>query len=161
MMLEKGICYMLISIMRIQRNSVYQDLSDKAVLLVRGLLLFPLDSEILSIPEALLAQFMKEEEGLKTYDFYLKDILRRKPHILSEEGEELLADAGEMASSPDNIYSKFNNADIKFPEIKDENGDTVRITHGRFIQLLESTDRRVRRMHLKAYTQSLIPGIYI
>ncbi|NLJ97269.1 MAG: oligoendopeptidase F family protein, partial [Clostridiales bacterium] len=127
-------------------NSVYQDLSDKA-----GVLLVQLDSafsfatpEILSIPEALLAQFMKEEEGLKTYDFYLKDILRRKPHILSEEVEELLADAGEMAASPDNIYSKFDNADLKFPEIDDENGDKVRITHGRFIQLLESTDRRVR-----------------
>ena len=51
--------------------------------------------------------------------------MRRKPHVLSAEMEALLADAGEMASSPDNIYSKFNNADLKFPEIKDENGEKV------------------------------------
>ena len=40
--------------------------------------------------------------------------MRMKPHVLSAEMEALLADAGEMASSPDNIYSKFNNADLKF-----------------------------------------------
>lgn len=128
-------------------DSIYQDFSDKA-----GVLIVQLDSafsfstpEILSIAEEKLAQFMEEEEGLKTYDFYLKDTFRRKPHILSEKGEELLADAGEMAASPDNIFSKFDNADIKFPEIEDKNGDVVRITHGRFTQLLESSDRRVRR----------------
>ena len=106
--------------------------------------------EILSIPEETLEEFKSDKEELRVYDFYLKNILRRKPHILSAEMEELLADAGEMASSPDNIYSKFNNADIKFPEIKDENGEMVRITHGRFIQLLESNDPRVREEAFKA-----------
>lgn len=127
-------------------NSVYQELADKATVL-----LVQMDSalsfatpEILTISEETLEEFMKQEEGLRLYDFHLKNILRRKPHILSAEMEELLADAGEMASAPDNIYSKFNNADIKFPEIKDENGEPVRITHGRFISLMESSDRRVR-----------------
>jgi oligoendopeptidase F len=59
--------------------------------------------------------------------------------------EGLLADAGEIAEAPDNIFSMFNNADIKFPEIADESGEMVRITHGRYGQLLESADRRVRR----------------
>lgn len=127
-------------------NSVYQDLSDKA-----GVIAVQLESamsyavpEILAIPEETLERFKSEEKELKVYDFYMKNILRRKPHILSAELEEILADAGEIASSPDNIYSKFNNADLKFPEIKDENGNMVRITHGRFIQFLESNDRRVR-----------------
>ena len=127
-------------------NSIYQDLSDKA-----GVIAVQLESamsyavpEILAIPEETLERFKSEEKELKVYDFYMKNILRRKPHILSAELEEILADAGEIASSPDNIYSKFNNADLKFPEIKDENGNMVRITHGRFIQFLESNDRRVR-----------------
>lgn len=127
-------------------NPVYQDLADKA-----GVLVVQLESaasfatpEILSIPEETIERFKLEEEELRVYDFYLKNILRQKPHILTAMMEELLADAGEMASSPDNIYSKFNNADIKFPEIEDEKGNMVRITHGRFIQFLESQDRRVR-----------------
>ena len=133
-------------------NAVYQDLADKA-----GVLIVQLESavsfatpEILSIPEDTIERFKEEEEDLRIYDFLIKNILRRKPHILSSEIEEILADAGEMASSPDNIYSKFNNADIKFPEIKDENGNNIRITHGRFIQLLESSDRRVREDTFKA-----------
>lgn len=133
-------------------NSVYQDLADKA-----GVIAVQMSSalsfatpEILTIPEERLEEFKSDKEELEVYDFYLKDILRTKPHILSAEMEELLADAGEMASTPDNIYSKFNNADIKFPEIKDESGKMVRITHGRFIQLLESDDRRVREEAFKA-----------
>ncbi|CRZ33773.1 oligopeptidase F [Herbinix hemicellulosilytica] len=133
-------------------NSVYQDLADKA-----GLLLVQYESalsfatpEILTISEETLQKYMQEEEGLRLYDFYLKNILRRKPHILSAEMEALLADAGDMASGPDNIYSKFNNADLKFPEIKDEDGNLVRITHGRYIRLMESNDRRVRQDAFKA-----------
>jgi oligoendopeptidase F len=125
---------------------MYQELSDRA-----GALMVQIDSalsfatpEVLSIPEETLEKFILENEELRVYDFYLNNILRRKPHILSTEMEELLADAGEMASSPDNIFSKFNDADLKFPEIIDENGDKVRITHGRFVQFLESNDRRVR-----------------
>ena len=52
---------------------------------------------------------------------------------------------GEMAESPQNTFTMFNEADLKFPEIKDEDGDTVRITHGNFIRLMESKDRAVRK----------------
>lgn len=132
-------------------NSKYQDFADKAgVLLVQMESVFSFATpEILTLSEDTIEQFMKEEEALGVYDFLLKNILRRKPHILSEELEELLAEAGDMASSPDNIYSKFNNADIKFPEIINEKGEKVRITHGRFIQLIKSSDRRVREEAFK------------
>lgn len=128
-------------------NATYQDLSNKANALmvqVNSAMAFA-TPEILTIPEEKIDQFMNENEGLKLYDFYLKDILRQKPHVLSAEMEGLLASAGEVSDAADNIYSMFNNADIKFPEIKDESGESVRITHGRFVKLLESTDRRVRK----------------
>jgi oligoendopeptidase F len=128
-------------------NATYQDLSNKSNALsvqVSSALSFA-TPEILTIPEEMLVQFLRENEELKVYDFYLKDILRLKPHILSGEIEELLADAGEIADAAGNIFSMFDNADIKFPEIQDENGETVRITHGRYVKLLESEDRRVRR----------------
>lgn len=128
-------------------NAAYQDLSNKANVLsvqLNSALAFA-TPEILSIPEETLIQFRAECEDLRLYEFYLMDLLRQKPHILSAEMEELLADAGEITEAPQNIFSMFNNADIKFPEIKDENGETVRITHGRYVQLLESNDRRVRR----------------
>jgi oligoendopeptidase F len=128
-------------------NATYQDLANKAGALsvqVNSALSFA-TPEILSIPEEVLQGFLIGNDGLKQYDFLLKDILRLRPHTLSAEMEELLADAGEMADAPGNIFSMFDNADIKFPQIKDEDGKTVQITHGRYVQLLESKDRRVRK----------------
>lgn len=128
-------------------NAIYQDLSNKSnslMVQVNSALAFS-TPEILSIPEDMIAQFRGENEELKLYDFYLQDILRLRAHILSDEMESLLADAGEIAEAPSSIFEMFDNADIKFPEIKDENDETVRITHGRFVKLLESKDRRVRK----------------
>lgn len=128
-------------------NAVYQDLSNKANVLevqIESTLSFA-TPELLTIPEEKILQFYKEKEELKVYDFYIRDIIRKKPHILSKEMESLLADAGEIGDSAESIFSMFNNADIKFPEIKDEHGEDIRITHGRFVKLLESGDRRVRR----------------
>jgi oligoendopeptidase F len=128
-------------------NATYQDLSNKSNMLsvqVNSAMAFA-TPEILTIPEETLVQFKAENEELKQYDFHIKDILRLKPHILSAETEGLLADAGEIAEAAESIFSMFNNADIKFPEMKDENGETVKITHGRYGQLLESYDRRVRK----------------
>lgn len=133
-------------------NAVYQELADKSEALLvqtRSALSFA-TPEILMVSDETLKKYMEQEKGLKLYDFYLKDILRHRPHVLNAEMEALLADAGEMAAAPDNIYSKFNNADIKFPEITDENGNKVRVTHGRFISLMESKDRRVRKDAFKA-----------
>ena len=51
----------------------------------------------------------------------------------------------EVSEAPQNTFSMLNNADIKFPSIEDENGNKVEITHGNFIPLMESKDRRVRK----------------
>ncbi|MDF2542183.1 MAG: yjbG [Herbinix sp.] len=128
-------------------NATYQDLSNKSNALsvqVNSAMSFA-TPEILTMSEDTLKEFLIENEELRLYNFYLKDILRLKPHILSAEMEELLADAGEIADAPGNIFSMFDNADLKFPEIQDENGEKVRITHGRYGSLLESRDRRVRK----------------
>ncbi|HHV10326.1 MAG TPA: oligoendopeptidase F [Clostridiales bacterium] len=128
-------------------NPTYQDLAAKANALsvqVNSALSFA-TPEILTIPEETINRFLRETKGLMEYDFYLKDILRLKPHVLSAEMEVLLADAGEIADGASNIFSMFNNADIKFPEIEGEDGERIQITHGRYGQLLESPDQRVRR----------------
>lgn len=101
--------------------------------------------EILGIPEELLEKFKAETKGLDRYQKFLTDIIRQKDHVLSEKEEELLAGVSEVAQGPGNIFSMFNNADIKFGDITDEKGDTVRLTQGRYISFLESKDRKVRK----------------
>ncbi|OEH91609.1 oligoendopeptidase F [Bacillus solimangrovi] len=133
-------------------NSHYQGLDDRASNLYSqvGAAMSFIIPEILSIPEETIQQFLQEHEGLKLYDHALDEINRQRPHVLSAEEESLLAQAGEVLGSSSNTFGMLNNADITFPEIKDENGEDIEITHGRFIRFLESDDRRVREDAFKA-----------
>ncbi|TCS82548.1 oligoendopeptidase F [Tepidibacillus fermentans] len=110
--------------------------------------------EILAISTETLKKYIQEEKGLQLYQQYLDEIIRMKPHVLSTEEEKLLAQVGEVAQAPDNIFGMLNNADIKFPTIKDENGEEVELTKGRYIQFMESADRRVRKDAFTALYQT-------
>lgn len=128
-------------------NNLYQGFADQAQSLMVSLssassFIIP---EILSIDNKTLTQFLDSNQDLKVYSQYLSNITRQKSHILSPEIEQLLAQASELADAPDNIFSMFNNADIKFADIKNEKGEYVELTKGRYVSFLESTDARVRR----------------
>jgi len=128
-------------------DAVYQDLTDKAsnlMMVVESQLSFAVP-EILSIPEEIIETFYREKEELIHFRRMIDEIFKDKPHTLSAEMEELIAQTAEMADSASNTFSMFNNADLKFPTIKGENGEDVEITHGRYSSLMESTDRRVRK----------------
>ena len=101
--------------------------------------------EILETDEAVIEKYYTEEPGLELYRKYINEIFRKKPHSLSAEMEKVMAMTSEISRTASQTFSIFNNSDMSFPEMEDENGDTVRITHGRFIGLLESADRRVRK----------------
>ncbi|MCK5454292.1 MAG: oligoendopeptidase F, partial [Calditrichia bacterium] len=47
--------------------------------------------EILAIPQERLLGFLKESAELAIYGHYLDDLLRSKAHVLTSEGEQLLA----------------------------------------------------------------------
>ncbi len=100
--------------------------------------------EILALPEEKIAQFYAEQPELENYRRAIDEILRGKEHTLSKEEENLLAEVGEIAVGPSNIFSMFNNADIKFPYITDTEGNKIQISHGNFIQMMENKDRSVR-----------------
>jgi len=104
-----------------------------------------IEPEILEADSAALEQFYTEQPALELYRGLIDEIQRLKPHRLSAELEKVMAMTGEMGRTPSQTYSIFTNSDLFFPEMLDENGDTVRISHGRFISLEESSDRSVRK----------------
>lgn len=128
-------------------NPIYQALTDRAeslYTLVQTSLSF-IEPEILELPQETLEGYRLEEPGLMLYDFALDELLRKKDHILSAAEERIIAGAGEVAQAPANIFKMINNADMTFPSIKDEAGNEAEVTHGRYIQFIENSDRRVRR----------------
>ena len=84
--------------------------------------------EILGMEEKTLNKYM-EDERLIPYKRMIDELLRMKPHTLSEKEEELLAAVSELTDVPENTYEMLCFADMEFTEIKDEEGNKVRLEH--------------------------------
>lgn len=110
--------------------------------------------EILSLEESTLQHFLEENKDLQLYSHAIAEITRQRDHVLSADEEAIIAQAGELAGAPGDIFTMINNADMKFPNVKDENGEEKELTHGRYIQFLESKDRRVRKDAFEAMYSS-------
>ncbi|MDZ7839102.1 MAG: hypothetical protein U5N58_14905 [Actinomycetota bacterium] len=105
--------------------------------------------EILSLDEAFLKNAL-DESRFKDYAHFLNNLLRKKAHVLSSREEEILALSGEIAQAPRYIFSMINDADIKFPQIEDQQGNATELTKGNFIKFMENRDRQIRK---KAFNQ--------
>ena len=129
------------------RVSKYQAMNDRCNALIAKVssAMSFFTPELLSVPEDKILGFIAENDGLKVYEFLIKDTLRLKAHVLSEAEESLLAQVGEVLSATNDIFTMLNNADMKFGEIKDADGDMVELTQGNYISFMESYDRNVRR----------------
>ncbi len=134
-------------------NGFYQDLRGKAMstyVAIAGAASFA-TPEIMAIPEETLEGFFKYEPELETYRRPIYRIRRRAAHVLSPECEMILATAGEMADAPDNIGSILRNADMRFPNVVDGEGNEHQLTDGTFVPLLESADVTLRKNTFEAY----------
>src|SRR5690625_1735735 len=133
-------------------NAFYQAMNQKAesVLTLASSTMSFIVPEILQIDESTIASFLKEKPELQQYEKTLDDIARQRAHILSEKEEVLLSEASESLDTPTQTFGMLNNADLTFRLIKDEQGNDVELTHGRYIRFLESSDRSVREGAFKA-----------
>lgn len=132
-------------------NPTYQALTEKAKKLsvnASEALSF-ITPELLALPDATLDAYIADP-ALSEYKFTLQEMKREKAHVLTKTEEALLAQVGNLSQAPKDIFGMLNNADMKFPKIKDENGKEVELTHGSYIQYLESPNREVRSRAFKA-----------
>ena len=133
-------------------NSFYQGLNQKAQMLLTqySSVVSYIVPEILQIDEVRIDAFLQENDDLKLYQHQLDQIMLQRDHVLSESEEALLSEASEVLGSNGNTFSMLNNADLTFPTIKNEEGEEVSVTHGRYIQFLESANRDVRKAAFEA-----------
>ena len=68
--------------------------------------------EILQLDEATIQSFIDSNNDLKRYEFDLKLINEKRPHILDANTEKLLTEAQDALSTPSNVYGMFSNADL-------------------------------------------------
>ena len=129
------------------RVSKFQEMCDKATMLAsRGAAAFAyVEPELLQIDEKTLNDMAAKFPKTDLYDLYIKEFNRSRSHIRSGEVEELLAQSMMIAKGPQSIFSMFDAADIKYPEVTDEYGDKVRLTKQRFAKFMDSPIQSVRK----------------
>jgi oligoendopeptidase F len=110
-----------------------------------------IEPEILKIGKKTIDGFMAQEPKLALYRHILDDILRKKKHTGTKGEERIIAEANLMADSPVNINNVFTNADFPYPEIKLEEGASVRLDPAAFSLHRRSPLRENRRKVFAAY----------
>lgn len=109
--------------------------------------------EILSMSAATLKD-MLDAKSLAPFRLQLERLLEEKPHTLSKKEERLLAMQTEMAQAAGQAFRKLNDADLKFGEVKNENGQLIELSHATFSKFLNSPKRSVRKAAFdKVYAQ--------
>jgi oligoendopeptidase F len=108
------------------------------------------EPEILSLPDGKLLEWCKSNPKLAIYTHHFDDLLRQKQHVLSAREEELMAMTGKLAATPGEAFSMLANADMKFPTIKDDQGNDVQLSEGRYTFFMRSPDRALRERAFKA-----------
>lgn len=103
--------------------------------------------EIKKNPNSLLEKLQKESE----FKNYFKSILRNKKHILSEKEEKILSMSGDMAGGFSDNFDLFDDADLKFPSVKDSQGKLHKLNHSTYMEFMQSEDRTLRKNTLKKF----------
>lgn len=128
-------------------NTQYQGLYARAssLLAEAGEALAWFEPELLSLSDEQIASYFAENPALENYRHYIQQLVDNRPHILPAEQEALLAGAGEIFGAAGNTFAVLNNADLVFPVIEGAEGEKIQLSHGVYGQLLESTNRKVRK----------------
>lgn len=100
--------------------------------------------EMMSIDYEEVKKFYQDEPKLKEYEFLLEQIYRYKKHILSELEESIISSFSKINDNPEEVYESLTDSDIKFGNIKDENGEEVELTESNYNSFIESENREVR-----------------
>lgn len=113
------------------------------------------DPELTALPAEILQSFATDKR-LSDYDYYFRQLIRGKEHILSANEEKILAMGGEVYSQFHEIFGMIDNADIKLGCVTDADGNEIPLTHGMYGVILHGEDRELRKKAFEAYYDAYI-----
>ncbi|HIR40187.1 MAG TPA: oligoendopeptidase F [Candidatus Coproplasma stercoripullorum] len=133
---------------RISKYTAYSSKCDALISKYSAELAF-FEPELASQTEEYLNSLVADKD-FSDYDYTLKTLIKRKPHVIPEAEERLVALAGETLGSFSDIFSMIDNADLPLPEIELD-GKNVKLTHGTYGVILHSSDREKRKEAYEKY----------
>ena len=101
--------------------------------------------EITYSKNGVVEKYLANDKRLERYKRDIEDILKEKEHILSKKEETLLANYSEIFSAPENTFDILTNAEFKFGNLTNENGEEVELTESNYTIFLKSQKEDVRK----------------
>ncbi|MBM4394728.1 MAG: oligoendopeptidase F [Deltaproteobacteria bacterium] len=102
------------------------------------------EPELLAMEPDALRGMAGRAKGLAKYAHYFDDLIRRRPHVLTQDQERLLALTGDLRAAPSFMHSALE-VDVKFPDTTGEDGKPKALTMASFPSFRSSVNRDVRR----------------
>ena len=100
---------------------------------------------LLSLDTETVNGWFAEYPALETFRRMIETTMREKPHMLSDECEQLMSKLQDGFGTHGDIRSIFANSDLRFGKIRNEEGKLVELTDTNYVTFLMSGDRRVRQ----------------
>ena len=106
------------------------------------------DTDILKLDYSYIESLYEKNSKLKEYEIYLKEMFRYKDHMLSSEGEKLLADLSLTFGNNYDTYELLKDNDLEFPSFSVL--DTVyELDNNKYSLYMEDDNREVRENAFK------------
>lgn len=114
-----------------------------------------IEPELTALDEETLRAYQNDPR-FSDYDYYFRSLIRNKQHVLSAPEERLIALGGDVYGQFQNIFSMIDNADLRFGELKDKDGNQIALTHGMYGVIMHGKDRDLRKRAFAQYYRSYI-----
>ena len=109
-----------------------------------------INPEILKIEPERIKKFFEENKKLSEFKFFVNDILRLREHTLNAREEEILASAGMITSTPNEVYGIFDNAEKPNAKVKLSTGEEVELTSSAYSKYRTVPNRADRELVMKS-----------
>ena len=112
--------------------------------------------ELMAIGFDTLRDWMKKDDRLFQLGHFFDELEREKQHVRSDEVEQVLALAGEPLGDFYRAYSAITNADLKFEEAVDSEGNHHEVGQSSIGALLTHRHRQVRQTAFESYSNGYL-----
>ena len=86
--------------------------------------------EMMKMEDETLEQFYKDEPALELYRLAFTRMRAKREHILSDAEEKILAAVSEATGTASDVFGKLTNADLKFADAEDSEGNKHPVSNG-------------------------------
>lgn len=100
--------------------------------------------ELLAIPEETLAEWIAAEPRLAEYAHFFERLERSRPHVRSEEVEQVLGMSTDVFGTANSTHGILANTDLTFDPAEDSQGQRHDVAQSTIQNLLTSSDRTLR-----------------